>query len=291
MIFVHEVCFSGIQSTGWEDCTMKNGKYKIKRYKVKRGKGLLWALLTLAVAAAALFFLNKEHILSLPAFTIPALSPEAMQQQTRVITLPDGQWFALQLGAFEEEQSARSLADSFRSRGAAGHVYPGDTYRVLAAAYENRESAQAVQAQLALNHGVDAYLYPIARSEVTLRLTGQKAQLDALEDAFCLCDQLTYTLAGLSEALDRGEMTFQEAVQALSSQRETVQALNNRLLARFSRDEHAAVLQLCSILSQTDNLLAQAIQSSGAARLGSGIKACQLYLICSLEEYVRFLSP
>ena len=188
---------------------MKNGKYKIKRYKVKRGKGLLWILFALAAAAAALFMLNGRHILTLPAFTAPALSAEEMQQQTRVITLPGGQWFALQLGAFEEEKSARTLADSFRSRGAAGHVYPGDTYRVLAAAYESRESAQAVQAQLALHHGVDAYLYPLARSEVTLRLTGQKAQLDALEDAFLLCDQLTYTLASLSQALDKGEMTFQ----------------------------------------------------------------------------------
>ena len=270
---------------------MKNGKYKIKRYKVKRGKGLLWILLALAAAAAALFILNGRHILTLPAFTAPALSAEEMQQQTRVITLPGGQWFALQLGAFEEEKSARTLADSFSSRGAAGHVYPGDTYRVLAAAYESRESAQAVQAQLALHHGVDAYLYPLARSEVTLRLTGQKAQLDALEDAFLLCDQLTYTLASLSQALDKGEMTFQEAVQALSSQRDTVQALNNRLSARFAQDEHAAVLQLCAILSETDRLLAQAIQASGAVRLGSHIKACQLFLICSLEEYVAFLNP
>lgn len=270
---------------------MKNSKYKIKRYKVKRGKGLVWILLALAAAAAALFFLNNRHILTLPAFIEPSLPPEEMQQQTRVITLPGGQWFALQLGAFEEEQSARTLADSFRSRGAAGYVYPGDTWRVLAAAYESRESAQAVQAQLALNHGVDAYLYPLARSEVTLRLTGQKAQLDALEDAFSLCDQLTYTLAGLSETMDRGELSFQEAVQALSSQRETVQALNNRLSARFAKDEHAAVLRLCAILSETDSMLSQAIQSTGAVRLGSQIKACQLYLICSLEEYVRFLNP
>lgn len=270
---------------------MKNATYRIKRYKTKRGKGLWFLLLALIAAAAALVYFKGRHPLSLPAFTAPVLSPEDMRQETRVITFPGSQWFALQLGAFEEEKSANALADSFRGRGAAGYVYPGNPYRVLAAAYENRENAQAVQAQLALKHGVDAYLYPLARSEVTLRLSGQKAQLDALADAFSLCDQLTYTLSGLSQALDRGEMTVREAVQALSSQRDTIQAITSRLLARFSKDEHAAVLKLAEILSGTGDLLAQAMQAPNAARLGSSIKACQLHLICTLEDYVHLLNP
>lgn len=270
---------------------MKSTSFKIKRYKARRGKGLWILLAVIASAAAALFFLKGRHMLSLPAFTAPALSAEEMQQQIRVITLPAGQWFALQLGAFEEEKSAQAQADSFRSRGAAGYVYPGDTYRVLAAAYENRESARAVQAQLAQKHGVDAYLYPLARSEVTLRLSGQKAQLDALEDAFSLCDQLTYTLSGLSEALDRNEITATEAVQALSSQLETVQAIRSRLLARFAKDEHNAVLSLSALLADTENQLAQAIQSPSTARLGSNIKDCHLHLVCGLEAYVRLLNP
>ena len=270
---------------------MKTTSFKIKRYKAGRGKGLLIILACIAAVAAVLFFLKERQVLSLPAFTAPALSAGEAEQQIRVITLPAGQWFALQLGAFEEEKSAQAQADSFRSRGAAGYVHQDDTCRVLAAAYESRESARAVQAQLAQKHGVDAYLYPLSRSEVTLRLSGQKAQLDALEDAFSLCDQLTYTLSGLSQTLDKGEITAREAIEALSSQLETVQSIRSRLLARFAKDEHDAVLSLSAMLAETEKWLAQAIQSPDTASLGSSIRYCQLHLLCSLEAYVRLLTP
>ena len=270
---------------------MKNGKYRIKRYKVKRGKGLLWILFALAAAAAALFILNGRHILTLPAFTAPALSAEEMQQQTRVITLPGGQWFSLQLGAFEEEKSAQALADTYRGRGAAGYLYANGTFRVLAAAYENRESARAVQAQLARKHGVDAYLYSLTRSEVTLRIHGQQAQLNALEDALSLCDQLTYTLSGLSEALDKGEIPAEEATRALSSQKDTVRALNSRLTVLFAKEDHPAVSRLSSLLTQTEEALNNALNAPNATRLGSGIKYAQLQIICGLEAYVQALNP
>lgn len=268
---------------------MRNGKYKIKRYKTHHSKWVIFLLL--AAFLGVLLYFYTRHAPALPSAAQPVTDPADTRHETRVITLPAGQWFALQLGAFEEEKSAQALATNYRSRGAAGYIHRQDTCRVLAAAYEDRESARAVQAQLAQKHGVDAYLYPMARSEVTLRLSGQKAQLDALEDAFSLCDQLTYSFASLSQALDKGEISAREAQEALRSQQDTIRAVNSRMLTLFANSEHPAVQRLSWLLQGTQDQVALAIQSPDTARLGSSIKYCHLYLLCGLESYVQSLSP
>lgn len=270
---------------------MRSGKIKIKRYKTGRNKTGLMVLLPVLLLAACFLYIRRSGGLSLPPLRIPSLSAEEMQQETRLITLPGDSHFALQLGAFSEKQSAAALADSYRSRGAAGFIYENDSYRVLAAAYPSRDDARAVQLNLLEKHGVDAYLYPLTRSRITLKLSGQKAQLNALSDAMELCVQLTQTLGTLSQALDAGSLSDEEAVQALYSQQETLRAVNNRLTALFVKEEHPAVTGLCALLSAAEESLSAAAQATNTARLGSGIKYSQLSLLCGLEQYVASLIP
>lgn len=270
---------------------VRSGKIKIKRYRTGRNKiGLLLLILLLSITLLW-FFLQKKPDLKLPSFLTPSLTREDMAADSRVITLPGSRFFALQLGAFSDVESAKALAASYQNRGAAGYIYDKDSFRVLAAAYDSRESAQAVQQQLSQNHGVDAYLFPIDRTEITLRLSGQKAQLNALSDAFDLCSQLTISLSQISQSLDQGTMAMEEALTALSSQQETIRALNARLLSLFKKEKHEAVTRLSSLLQETDQCLAQAAKASSSTKLGSAIKYSQLSLICGLESYVLSLTP
>lgn len=267
---------------------MRTATIHIKRYKANRGRHKpLFILLLAGAAACLLFFLIPKA--PLPSFLTPSLTKEDMARETRVLTLPSDTWYALQLGAFSEQKSAVSLAELYRSRGAAGYIHQPDNYRVLAAAYANRADARAVQEQLAQKHGVDAYIHPLSRSEVTLRLHGQKAQLDALSDVFDLCRQLPDTLAHLSQSLDNGSLTREEVLQALQSQRQTLQTLTGRLQALFAREEHPAVLGLMQLTEKTDQCLTQALAAENNALLGSRVKYAQLMLLCCLEEYVLSL--
>lgn len=270
---------------------MRSGKINIKRYKTGRNKTGLLVLLPVMLLGLCLWYFQKDGGLSLPSFLKPALSREDMQQESRQITLPGGRYFALQLGVFSDLQSARALAESFRSRGAAGYIWEEENYRVLAAAYESRENALAVQQNLADRHGVDAYLYTLSRSQLTLKLTGQKAQLDALSDACGLCVQLADALAALSQSLDAGATGREEALEALASQQATLRSLNARLSALFAREEHPAVTRLCALMTETEENLAAALEAPGETRLGSGIKYCQLALLCGLEGYAAALIP
>lgn len=269
---------------------MRSGKIKIKKYKTgrRRPKALL-LFAVLAVAAGALVLLRPP--LPFLSFSAPSLTRQDTEMETRVVTLPAARFYTLQLGAFSDARSAESLAETYRRRGAAGYIHHQDSYRVLAAAYPQREDALAVQQQLLENHQVDAYLHPVVRNAVTLRLSGQKAQLDALEDAFDICVQLTATLAHLSQSLDGGTMTADEIRAALPSQLNTLQSLCSRLETLFARENHAAVLALLTLMQETQAHLQTALTAENSTRLGGSIKYCHLALLCGLEAYVAQLAP
>ncbi len=269
---------------------MRSGRIKIKRYKTGKSKGLI-LLLPLMLVIAAGIFLSRQGYITLPSLGTPHLSKEDMQMETRVLTLEGASHFALQLGAFSEKSGADALAESYKKRGAAGYIYHQEGYRVLAAAYETRSDAQAVQERLSRDHNVDAYLYPLTRSQITLRLTGQKAQLDALSDAFDLCIQLTSSLSRLSQALDEGAMTPEQVGEALRSQQNTLSTLKARMLSLFEQGEHPAVSALARLMEDMNIHLSNAMASGTATRLGSQVKYCQLMLLCQLEDYVNSLSP
>ena len=124
---------------------MRAGRLKTKRYKVRRrgGRGVVALLLAALLLAGAAYMVKEKQI---PVFAAPSptLTPAESRQETRTITLPAATWYALQLGVFEQESAAKSLAESYQGRGAAGYIDDGEHYRVLAAAYETRADAQAV---------------------------------------------------------------------------------------------------------------------------------------------------
>lgn len=272
---------------------MGAGRLKIKRYKTHRGKRRLALLLLLglgtAISAACLGTGRLQRLLISPA---PTLSPEESRTDTRTLTLSGKTWYALQLGAFEREEAAMETAAAFRARGAGGLTEKhAGKYRVLAAAYESRADAQAVQNQLRSRHGVEAYLCEISCCEVTVRVSGQRAQLTALEDAYAALEQLSLQLGALSRGLDQGEMEREAILSALRSHRDTVSSLRQRLLSLFGQEGHPAVQGIMALLSDTESSLAEALGTSGDVRLGAGIKHCHLLVITGLAAYGAGLAP
>ena len=102
------------------------------------------------------------------------------------------------MGFHSTKQAADEEAAAARARGAAGYVLSGNGFSVLAAAYGSRSDAQKVQTQLRSSHQIETAVVDIVRPEITLRLTGQQAQLTALTDACTLMDQLAESCAFLS---------------------------------------------------------------------------------------------
>lgn len=270
---------------------MRAGRLKTKRYKVRNhAKGFLFVLAAL-LAASAWFYVQRGGKIPFFALHVPALSPEESAQDTRTLTLPGKTWYALQLGAFETEDMALSLASSYQARGAAGFIDSSDHFRVLAAAYDSRAAAQAVQTQLGALHGVEAYVSEIARPEIQIRVSGQKAQLTALTDAYdALCNAAEKTYA-LSRGLDNREMDAAVIKASLASEKETTAALKNRLIALFGDHAPQAVAFITQALSSLEAALEKALNAAGDTALGAQIKYTQLLCIERMAAYARLLRP
>lgn len=207
------------------------------------------------------------------------------------ISLSARSWYALQLGAFTQENAAHQLSQEFIPRGAAGYVYAqGDVFRVYAAAYPTRAEAQSVQTRLS-EQGVSTYLQPCNETAFTLRATGTKAQLDAVRDIFTYLDALSMKFYTLSSQLDKNEMPLDEALSALASEGATCRALADVLRGAFSGDMPDDAQKVHALLSDIALACENGQNNQSAARAGAALKNCQLMVICGLEQLASALSP
>ena len=193
-------------------------------------------------------------------------------RETRDITLKEYRWHALQLGAFEKESSADELAKEYQKRGAAGFVWPDSRFRVLAAVYPLREDAQRVREQLSQRHSIDSYLFEITLPEITLRLTGMKGRLDILEAAFLHGEDAVQNLQQLSVILDRQEISNQEAIAQLVSQKQQLDLVAIRLEQRFAQPRNAAVQQLIDFFRDYSAFVESLNASDSSATFGQRVK-------------------
>ena len=182
------------------------------------------------------------------------------------------------------QTTAAHIADG--AYGERAPVKRKDEVGLLAADFNRM--AQAVQTQLRTQHQVDAYIYEIPRPEITLRLTGQRAQLTALSDAYDALDQAAEQLFALSQAIDQGKE--QDYRAALTSTRETATALRGRLAALFDAPPQA-VQQVMDLLQALADGLEQAANAQSAVRLGAQIKYCQLLCISRMAAFAAGLAP
>ena len=274
---------------------VRAGRLKTRRYKVyrsgRRRAGLLLLIVVLGIGAAWAVGTEKLPLPRLPVSPAATLTPEDASPDARTLTLPGKTWFALQLGAPDSEAAALELAEVYAARGAGGYIWRQGGFRVLAAAYETRSDAQAVQNRLSTLHQVETVAVEIARPEVTLRVTGQKAQLTALSDAYDALDKLAAHLSALSQALDGREKDAEDVRSALQSERDTLSLLRERLAALFGGSAHAAVTDVEAILSDLITALDQAISAQGATALGAKVKYCQLLCVCRAAAYAAALAP
>lgn len=277
---------------------MRAGRLKTKRYPARKRGG--WAALLLAgllLGAGAVTYGKRAWEAALPLLpgvlqpSVPsAPMPETAAREERTLTLPGHTWYALQLGTFDSADAAETLAETYRSRGAAGYIRKESQYQVLAAAYTARADAQAVMTQLRVNHQVDAVLKEITQPEVTLRLSGKPDQLTALNDAYDALEQLSTQLAALSDGLDRGKTDRQTALSALRSHRDTLNALKIRIDAQFGKSAPKAVKEASDILEALSLSLNEALSAQSTAALGAQIKYAQLQCLCGMADYAAKLA-
>ena len=272
----------------------------LKRQTYKTGGTLRRMLLCVTVCAAVWLLSGQVRA----HFNVPLLfsitpkeekTPDATEKkeseyQTRETALSGRTWYALQLGAFTQENAAWQLSQEFIPRGAAGYVCrENDVFRVYAAAYPTRTEAQSVQTRLN-EQGVTTYIQVCSEPNVTLRAGGSEAQVAAVCEAVSYLDALSGKFYALSMALDGHEMTESEAFDALRSECATCLALAEKIKDAFAGEVDAAALPLHELLSALAQEGESVLNNMSAARIGAALKRCQLTAAVGLKNFAAFLA-
>lgn len=166
-----------------------------------------------------------------------------------VIELQSYHWYAIQVGVFEKEETAKQSSAAFQKRGAAGYLWKDGRYRVLASAYPEKEDAQLVRQQLQDQHGIDSYLHQISFPALKLRMRGMQGQLDIVQAALTHLHDLVSQVQSLSVRMDRQELSAIEAMDTLNVLKEQIQIVAIRIEQRFSMPRNETVQAIANGLN------------------------------------------
>ena len=249
----------------------------------------IWAAFAFARAKLGIplaFSIQKESVQTQAA---PSEAKESVYL-TNEISLTGRAWYALQLGAFTQENAAWQLSQEFITRGAAGYVWRDENiYRVYAAAYPTRAEAQSVQTRLS-DQGVTTYIQPLSEPEITLRAAGSEREVVAVREAISYLDALSTKLYTLSTALDAGDMDAASALSALESECMTCHALVEALEKAFDQTLPAEITPLKTLLEALYAEKSAFQNNMSAARVGAALKRCQLTATAGIGNFVAGLS-
>ena len=244
----------------------------------RRSGWLSMVLLCVSAVVIAAGFLSRGSKTELQIEPVLKSTPLPMEESfdetpaQQEIVLSSSEWYALQLGAFENEAAAQELAEQYKLRGAAGYVWQDGRFRVLAAVYPLKEDAQLVREQLAVRHDIETYLYQVKLPEIHVRLSGMQGQLDILQAALIHANDLVCELQQMSLELDRQEMNVEEALETLGTLEEQVSLVSLRLNQRFSAPRHALVERLDHCFTQYGSFVLALDARMSQAALAAQIK-------------------
>jgi len=182
------------------------------------------------------------------------------------------------------------LAQQFRKRGAAGYLWHDGRFRVLAAVYLSRDDAQTVRDQLREQHSIDSYIYPIEFPSVKLRVSGMQGQLEILKAAFGHVNALAKELHEVSNALDRQELSADEALEKLNALQVQMDLVALRLKQRFVPPVPEVVQSMIVCFEEYSEFVSKLSETEAMVALGMKLKYQTISVLWDLKKIYMALS-
>ena len=172
--------------------------------------------------------------------------PERVAVETEIV-MPAVAYYALQIGVYTSRDNADKQSAELKRIGAAGYVREdGGRYRVLAAAYPDRESMEKVASQLRAE-GIESAEYLIECAARTLTVTAGADDAAVVQSAAGAPGKALTMLYDAAIAFDRDGRTVEEGVAAAGP---CLSLLTAELgsLDRAAYQNDAETRALCSLL-------------------------------------------
>lgn len=236
-----------------------------------------WMLLVLSALVILTGLTNRKQndaiITPLPTATpYPLEDTFDETMETCQWALPQVEWYALQLGAFDHEEAARMLGEQYQGRGAAGYLWYDERYRVLAAIYPTETDARSVRQQISQQHEVDSYLFRIFLEPIEVSLHGMRGQIEILQAGFTHAADMVSSLQEICVLSDRSELTREEQLQRLNALNDQLQLVKLRLYQRFPEPRNACVTGLIALFDDYAVFANAASSEEAQVLFGAGLK-------------------
>ncbi len=177
-------------------------------YVVGASKAGTWLAKNVAAPVFAWIAPLEEEIT--PVSNEATNAPVQTQAKTVELVAPACACYALQMGAYENQDNAESQAKSLREVGAAGYVWKDDSwYRVLAAGYANEADRDNVAQNLS-SQGVDSRAYTISYGERVLTVTADAARAKTLAAAIAAAAHVPNAVYEACIDFDKGAKSVEE---------------------------------------------------------------------------------
>lgn len=240
---------------------------------------------------APLFRANKKETLvaatpvvaDSPVIQLAASPSPAVSTRTVQITMPKLTCYALQMGAYESEENARTQAKALRSIGAAGYLYQdGQRCRVLAAGYPEESSLRKVADQLA-GEGIESRAFTIESGQRTVTVSGSEEAILAMELAGENMERLLAAFYDAVIRLDTGETDVRQAAEGLRIQAQTDKAALTMALP----GEEAEVLAVCGFFDKVAEQCTNPPDGDGQAEASAWMKHAYLSVVSAYCAYAQ----
>lgn len=236
-----------------------------------------WLLMILTVLVILTGLISRKEasgtITPLPTATPYPFTEEFDEtMETCQWALPQVEWYALQLGAFDNQQAAETMGEQYRKRGAAGYLWQDERYRVLAAIYASDADARNVRQQISEQHQVDSYLYRICLQPIEVSLYGMRGQIEIIQAGFKHAADLISSLQEISILSDRSELTREEQQKQLTALNDQLQLVKLRLYQRFPEPRNACITGLIALFDDFERFTSKVNAAKTQVLFGAELK-------------------
>jgi hypothetical protein len=153
-----------------------------------------------------------------------------------------------------DEAAARIEAARYVSRGAAVYILPGSSeYLIIGAGYDSADEAAKVMEKLESEEKIAASIATRDAPELSVRLTGTRAQADALIGAEKALRSETAAIGEAAFSLDAGTVQISGAREALLSARAEAKKAREALQKAAGSQQNTASEGLTALLSSLED--------------------------------------
>ncbi len=210
-----------------------------------------------------------------------ALDPAAPEATAQAELSTEGfHCYALQLGAFSNEENAESFAREVQGRPQGGRVYQdGDLFRVFFGIFLTKEEARAEKERLLLSAGIDSSIYEFNIPALSLRVTASASQLDAVLKGFSVLSGLCTELAELA---DGSAADLAAAAETLAARAEECRSLAGSLsgASGTAGQLSGALLDAAACLEEAGSTA----RSENKVEFSVALKYTYIVVVCSCAE-------